>query len=202
MALEMIETKELVVGLPHQQALFRKYQSQPVLEANRIYKMNLKFKHQPLVELKFTTTLDPCLATVKEIKRDLGKFIEEVADEVLLKIIFENSQLVEDLAGDGADLSGDSLLKVKKKWVRFKTDCDLVETIYLGMAKDFGTFKKVIGDITISNTQNLPGLETLLKRFKDKVQEAEDELAGSSGNFVSSFVKASNTYTYSERGTF
>ena len=125
-----------------------------------------------------------------------------MSDDEILAWIYELSQRVEDLDSDDTELEGDALLKQKKIWVRYQVDCELIETIYLGLAKGYGTFKKTMGDLSVSNNQELPVLETLLKRFKKKADDAESKITGGDASPMSSFVKAANTYTYTERGTF
>ena len=197
-----LETSEVVVGFPHQPSLFKRYGKTELLVGNRVYRLQVALKGQEPTQTHFTSFLSPCLSTVKEIRRDLGKFIEEVSDEEILAWIYELSQRVEDLDSDDTELEGDALLKQKKIWVRYQVDCELIETIYLGLAKGYGTFKKTMGDLSVSNNQELPVLETLLKRFKKKADDAESKITGGDASPMSSFVKASNTYTYTERGTF
>ena len=198
----VVETNETVVGLPHQTSLFKRYGKQEWLVSNRVYRLQVTLKGQEPTETHFTSLLSPCLATVKEIRRDTGKYTEDMSDEEILAWIYEMSLHVEELDSDDTELDAAGLLKQKKRWVRYRTDCELIETIYLGLSKNYGTFKKSVGDLSISNEQDLPLLDTLLKRFQQKADEAEALITGASGTTVASFVKASNTSTYDERGTF
>ena len=198
----VVETNKVVVGLPHQSSLFKRYGKEERLVANRVYRLQVTLKGEEPHETHFTTVLSPCLATIKEIRRDTGKYTEEVSDEDILAWIYEMSQRVEDLDSEDTELDDAGLLKQQKRWVRYQTNCELIETVYLGLAKNYGTFKKTVGDLSISNAQNLPALDALLKRFQQKADEAEALITGASSSPVASFVKASNSYTYDERETF
>lgn len=198
----VVETNEVVVGLPHQPSLFKRYRKEERLVANRIYRLQVTLKGEKPYETHFTTVLSPCLATIKEIRRDTGKYTEEVSDEDILAWIYEMSRRVEDLDREGTALDDAGLLKQQKNWVRYQTNCELIETVYLSLAKNYGTFKKTVGDLSVSNAQNLPALETLLKRFQQKADEAEALITGANSSPVASFVKASNKHSYNEREKF
>lgn len=202
MSIKTLETTELVVGFPHQTALFQKFKSQAPLQNNRIYHVEVKLKQNPVFTSSFITALTPLHATVKEIRRDLGDFAKDVDDIEILSVIYETSLLAEEFDTEDTQLEPAGIIKTQKKWARYTTDIEIVEVVYLGMAKKFGTFKKSIGELNVSDTQNLTGLANLLKRFKTKVEEAETALTGTGSGTVGSFVKASNNYIYSERGTF
>jgi hypothetical protein len=159
--------------------------------------------------------------TVKKIQEDIGEFIQGFTDEYIMSIIHRNSwgiinRINEALEDDEASediLIEDTIVpdaetneytsphRIVSKWVRIKTEIDLIYARYYGIAYNYGSVTKTIGDITIEKLTKLPYIDELLKRLNDELEDAEEAIFGGV-NFIGTAVKGSVNYQYSERGTF
>lgn len=172
------------------------------LTVNHRYLVHLKPMHQEAIEITFTTPLSPMLTNVKRIRMDTGDMLSEMSDEEIARHIYENSKEVQHLRGDSddddEDVDYDHYMTV---WVRYKTDCDLIQAAYLTRSVQAGSEEKRIGETSVSREVSLPKLEDMMKRFERKMEEAEAILKNVVTP-VAVFQKASASYTYPERGSF
>lgn len=172
------------------------------LTVNHRYLVHFKPLHQDAIELQFMTPLSPMLSNVKRIRMDTGGMLNDMTDEEIARHIYENSKEVQFLRGDtdddDEDIDYDHYMSI---WVRYKTDCDLVQAAYLTRSVQAGLEEKRIGETSINREVTLPVLEDMIKRFEKRVQEAEAILRNVTTP-VASFQKASSSYSYPERGAF
>lgn len=172
------------------------------LTVNHRYLVHFKPMHQEAIELAFMTPLSPMLTNVKRIRMDTGGMLNDMSDEEIARHIYENSQEVQHLRGDSDDddeeIDYDHYMAV---WVRYKTDCDLVQAAYITRSVQAGLEEKRIGETSINREVTLPVLEDMIKRFERKMEEAEAILRNVTTP-VAAFQKASTNYTYPERGSF
>ena len=201
-------------------ALYKKYTSVQKLNFNNRYKIHIKINDKD-IDWQFVTVFTPIFSTVKKIKEDIGEFIQGFTEEYILSVIHKNSweivnrineALEDDEASEGmliedpiiADPETNKYIspnRIVSKWVKLKTEIDLIYARYYGISYNYGSVKKEIGDISIEKSTKLPYIDELLKRLKDELDDAEEAIFGGI-NFIGSAVKGSINYQYSERGTF
>ena len=201
-------------------ALYKKYTSVQKLNFNNRYKIHIKINDKD-IDWQFVTVFTPMFSTVKKIKEDIGEFIQGFTEEYILSVIHKNSweivnrineALEDDEASEGmliedpivADPETNEYIspnRIVSKWVKLKTEIDLIYARYYGISYNYGSVKKEIGDISIEKSTKLPYIDELLKRLKDELDDAEEAIFGGI-NFIGSAIKGSINYQYSERGTF
>ena len=201
-------------------ALYKKYTSVQKLNFNNRYKIHIKINNKD-IDWQFTTKLTPMFCTVKKIQEDIGEFIQGFTEEYIISVIHNNSweiinRINEALENDDASENmtiEDTIVpntetneyispnRNVSKWVKIKTEIDLIYARYYGISYNYGSVTKTIGDITIQKSTKLPYIDELLKRLNDELENAEEAIFGGI-NFIGSAVKGSVNYQYSERGTF
>ena len=201
-------------------ALYKKYTSIQKLNFNNRYKIHIKVNDKD-IDWQFTTKLTPMFTTVKKIQEDIGEFIQGFTEEYIMSVIHRNSweivnRINETLESDTASenmVIEDSINpdtqtneytspnRTVSRWVRIKTEIDLIYARYYGISYNYGSVTKTIGDITIQKSTKLPYIDELLKRLNKDLEGAEEGIFGGI-NFIGSAVKGSTNYQYSERGTF
>lgn len=200
-------------------ALYKKYTSVQKLNFNNRYKIHIKINDKD-IDWQFVTKLTPMFCTVKKIQEDIGEFIQGFTEEYIMSIIHRNSweivnRINEALESDDAsDITIENTItpdtetneytspnRTVSKWVRIKTEIDLIYARYYGISYNYGSVTKTIGDITIQKSTKLPYIDELLKRLKNDLEDTEEAIFGGI-NFIGSAVKGSVNYQYSERGTF
>lgn len=201
-------------------ALFQKYTSVQKINFNNRYKIHLKMDDVD-IDWSFTTRLTPLFCTSKKILEDIGEFIQGFTEEYINSKIHRNSweillRINEALEDDEAseDIRIENPIKpdvttneytspnrIVSKWVKIKTEIDLIYARYYGISYNYGTITKTIGDVTVSKTTKLPYIDELLKNLKKDLESTEEAIFGGT-NLSKGFIKGSNSYTYSERGTF
>lgn len=196
--------------------LYKRYESDNTLKYNNKYKIHLVIDNQ-VYEYSFSSALTPMYSSSKKIFEDVGEFIDGFTEEYINSIIHRNSvEIVEKVNAkieDNADniaientITADTdgyydpqLNKLLNKWVRLKTDIDLVYARYYGIAANYGSQEKSIGDIRIAKDVKLPYIDELLKRLKKDLDDVEQKLFGTV--IASTAVRAGNKYPYSELRT-
>lgn len=201
-------------------ALYKKYTSVQKLNFNNRYKIHIKINDKD-IDWQFVTRFTPMFCTVKKNQEDIGEFIQGFTEEYILSVIHRNSweivnrineALEDDEASEGmsiedtitADPTTNEYIspnRIISKWVKIKTEIDLIYARYYGISYNYGSVKKEIGDISIEKSTKLPYIDELLKRLKEELEDAEEAIFGGI-NFIGSAVKGSTNYQYSERGTF
>ena len=201
-------------------ALYKKYTSVQKLNFNNRYKIHIKINDKD-IDWQFTTKLTPMFCTVKKIQEDIGEFIQGFTEEYIMSVIHNNSweiinRINEALEDDDASENmtiEDAIVpntetneyispnRNVSKWVKIKTEIDLIYARYYGISYNYGSVTKTIGDITIQKSTKLPYIDELLKRLNGELENVEEAIFGGI-NFIGSAVKGSVNYQYSERGTF
>ncbi len=201
-------------------ALYKKYTSVQKLNFNNRYRIHIKINDKD-IDWQFVTKLTPMFSTVKKIQEDIGEFIQGFTEEYIISVIHRNSweiinRINEALEDDDASenmsiedpINPDSETneyvspnRIVSKWVRIKTEIDLIYARYYGISYNYGSVTKTIGDITIEKSTKLPYIDELLKRLNEELETTEEAIFGGI-NFIGSAVKGSINYQYSERGTF
>lgn len=200
-------------------ALYKKFASEAKLKFNNRYKVHIKVNGQD-IDWQFVTRLTPMFCTAKKILEDIGEFIQGFTEEYISSMIHRNSweivnrinealedtetsegMSIEDTIAPNTDEEYISPSRLVSKWVRIKTEIDLIYARYYGISYNYGSVKKEIGDISIEKSTKLPYIDELLKRLKGELENTEEAIFGGI-NFIGSFVKGSVNYQYNERGTF
>lgn len=201
-------------------ALYKKYTSVQKLNFNNRYKIHIKINDKD-IDWQFTTKLTPMFCTVKKIQEDIGEFIQGFTEEYIISVIHNNSweiinRINEALEDDDAseNMTIEDIIvpntetneyispnRNVSKWVKIKTEIDLIYARYYGISYNYGSVTKTIGDITIQKSTKLPYIDELLKRLNGELENVEEVIFGGI-NFIGSAVKGSVNYQYSERGTF
>lgn len=200
-------------------ALFKKFTSEPKLKFNNRYKVHITVNGQD-IDWQFVTKLTPMFCTTKKILEDIGEFIQGFTEEYISSMIHRNSweivnrinealedteisenMSIEDTIAPNSEEEYVSPNKLVSKWVRIKTEIDLIYARYYGISYNYGSAKKAIGDISIEKSTKLPYIDELLKRLKGELENTEEAIFGGI-NFIGGFVKGITNYQYSERGTF
>ena len=201
-------------------ALYKRYSSVQKLNFNNRYKIHIKINDKD-IDWSFATKLTPMFSTVKKIKEDIGEFIQGFTEEYITSAIHNNSWeilnrinevLEDDTSSEGISIEDpikpdsstneySSPNRIVSKWVKIKTEIDLIYARYYGISYNYGSVTKTIGDITIEKSTKLPYIDELLKRLNKELDSAEEAIFGGM-NFISTAVKASINYPYSGRGTF
>lgn len=193
-------------------AVYKLYSDEVKLKFNSNYKFVIEANETFTSE--FTSKYDPFFSTVKIIRRDTGDLLNDVSEEVIASIIYDNSLYVVDKLiniDDGDELEDmydldDFEYRVPPyvtNYVRYKTSLDLCYSIYLTKTGKLGAFKKKIGDLDISSEIKLPALTEMMSRFKELIKPYEDLLNNGDSGLTAGFVKANSTsYPISSRGIF
>lgn len=191
-------------------ALYKKYGTLRRLKVNNLYNVQICIDKE-FTRWSFMSEMSPMFATVKQVRQQIGKFIEDVTDSQIELMLYANSvkvvELIDQLANQEepvenvtyeVDANGiySTTYRAVKNWVLYQTCIDLIYYIYYGIAIRYGSIKKIIGDIDIERNVKLPYLDDLLDRLKDLWEDADEEIRGV--DIVKSFVKAIDKYKYTD----
>lgn len=182
-------------------AIYKMYSTDIKLKLNSMYKFHLEYDEN--FDMEFTSKYDPFFTTIKTIRNDTGTLLENVKDEIISSIIYDNSLYVVNKLGDAADDMDEKIPLHIKNVVRYKTDIDLCYAIYLSKSGKVGSFKKKLADLDVSSEFKLPILSDMLSRFRELLKPNEDLLEGDNADYTMGFVKAkATTYPVNSRGVF
>lgn len=181
------------------QSLFKAYGNE-VLKYNHKYTIDISIDKQNF-STKFASKLDPFYTSIDKVRKDTGELLDSVEDSLIENLIYSNSKYVKEKIID-KDLDG--IPSYVKNYVRYKTDMDLVNAIYLSLSGRIGSINKRIGIIQVDKTMKVPFIKDMLYYFQGQVDIFEDLLNQVSGtNITSSFVKAkSKSYPINSRNSF
>lgn len=188
-------------------SLYKIFGSKPRLKFNHTYDMIVDIDGQEInssIQVKY----NPFYSTVKRIRQDTGTLLDNVSDEIIASIIYDNSKLVVDKLGGMEEVGNNSAFEkgapsYVKNYVRYKTDIDLCYSIYLSKSGNAGAYTKKLGDLDVSNEIKIPYLSDMLSRFKELLRPNEEKLEGDDSNNVQAFVKAKKTeYPITNRRLF
>lgn len=183
-------------------AIYKMYSTDAKLKLNSIYKFHLEYDEN--FDMEFTSKYDPFFTTIKTIRNDTGTLLDNVKDETIADLIYDNSICVIDKLGDSSDDISEGKVPLHvKNFVRYKTDIDLCYAIYLSKSGKIGSFKKKLADLDVSSEVKLPYLSDMLSRFRELLKPNEDLLNGDNSDYTMGFVKAKSTkYPVGSRGVF
>jgi hypothetical protein len=182
-------------------SMFTLFSSDVKFKFNHKYELNIVANQDYLAT--FSTKYDPYYSTVDRVRKDTGDLLDLVSDEVIANIIYDNSKDVNDKLGDDTSVFDDGTPMYIKNYVRYKTDLDLCNAVYLSKIGKVGAFKKKLGDLEVSNEVKVPQLKDMLSRFKELLRYSEDTLNGETTESTVAFVKASQSaYPVANRGVF
>ena len=186
-------------------SMFKRYDGELHLQSNMKYTISLNILGRNS-EYTFTSAYSPFYTTLKMIKVDLARALDGVDEDTINHTIWQNSIAVEELVEDkGAidlkDKTGKPVRAVTE-WVRYKTDLDLLNTIYLSIATNAGSVDKTLGEMRITKSVKIPYLDDLLDYYQKKLDDVEDKIAGIGVRGLA-MVKAGNTsYPITARRSF
>lgn len=181
------------------QSLFKAYGSD-LLKFNHRYNLNVCIDKQNF-SMNFNSKIDPFFTSVDKIRKDTGELLDNVENSLIENVIYSNSKYAKEKIED-KDIDG--IPSYVKNYVRYKTDMDLVNAIYLTLSGRIGSINKRIGIIQVDKTMKVPFIKDMLYYFQEQERIFEDLLDSATGvNIASSFVKAKKTsYPVNARNSF
>lgn len=156
-------------------SLFYRYGDKQYLLPNQNYTLKIVMDGKEKT-FSFTSQYAPFYSTSKIIRMDLLEVLDEVGDDVINFTVWQNSKLVEELHASAIK----DKLKIKnvKAWVRFKTELDLINSIYINIATRAGSHQRTLGNMQVSKSIKIPYLDELLKMINRKLDAEEVKLSG------------------------
>lgn len=192
--------------------LFSRYGQTQKLKINNRYEVQFCIRKKR-ESFSFSSTLSPFLTTVKKVREDINKFIDDYSDEYVASMIHRASHdmiaMIDDLAENGTEnveysVDSDgiytSTAKAVERWVRYSTEIRLMLAKYYGISGEYGAISKKLGDIEISKTSKLPYIDQMLKRLERDLAGVESTIRGSYS--IQSFLKAGTKAEYQGRTTW
>ena len=189
-------------------SVFKKYGTATKLQKNNKYTVHIELKDLTK-EWNFTSETYPRYASIQKIRTDTGDLLESVTDEEINSVIYVNSKELQFIIDDKARVNGpiaDIYLAIRIKnaykfWVRYKTDLDLINAIYLSICGVNGTNHKKIGDIDVSQQLLVSSLSNMISRLT-QLFNLYNETVNSTEEPVVSFTKSGTLSPYKSRGVF
>lgn len=195
------DDKNITVIGEKNRSLFQRYGDVETLMNNQKYTLSFVHADQEF-STSFYTKLNPFYSTIKRIRSDLGDIIDDVTDERLSFLIFDNSILSQNIASEENLALLESEEKVPyvfKQFVRYRTELDLMTSVYLKLSGRQGEVKKTLGELEISRKQNFGALDLkgILSELKGKLKEWEKALRGTTTSSpVRSAIRGGTTNPY------
>lgn len=193
-----------VIDTDSKVSLFKRYAGKRQLVNNAKYILSLFIKGKQ-IKLSFTSRYSPLYTTAKIIRQDCGELLDNITDDVINRVIYDNSiyaKSIYDEKNSGSVTTTDTLPTYINRYVRYKTDLDLVNAAYLSLSGKNGSIQKNIGPINIIKSFKLSYVDDMMKYFKNQLAPEDSRLKGRSTNYKS-FVKANSTsYPINERMSF
>lgn len=189
-------------------SLYKRYSTIVKLKYNAKYHITISLNGK-YTNWSFTSKYSPMYCSVDKIRLDTGDLLNGATDEQISYMLYMNSKEVQEIVRVKDAVNGglvvDESMNIKpiiyaKAWVRWKTDLDLVNSIYLSLCGLSGGTIKKIGVIDVERSVKLPGIKDMLARFKELFKD-QDEYVRSTTTPIQSFTKAKST-VYSGRGVF
>lgn len=195
------EDRHITIIGEKDRSLFQKYGEIETLMYNQRYTLGFRYKDQQFTN-SFYTMLNPFYSTPKRIHTDLGEILSDVEDHRLALLIFDNSILSQNIASEEnlALLESESTVPyVFKQYVRYRTELDIMTSIYLMLSGRQGSVSKVLGELEVTRQQNFGSLNlnSILGDLKAKLKEWEKALRGTlSSSPVRSAVRGGSSSAY------
>lgn len=174
------DDKKITVIGKKAESIFQRYGDDKTLFENQKYTLTFRYEDQEFSQ-SFMTFLTPLYSTVKTVREDLGAVIEEIPDERILYLLFQNSILSQNIANEenlALLQSSEKVPFVFKQYVRYRTEVDLITSIYLLISGRQGSATKNLGTFKVDRRYqfNAIGLETILDDLKNKQRSSERAL--------------------------
>lgn len=192
--------------------IFNLYGQTAKLKTNQKYSVNINIKGFN-ISWDFVSKVYPLLSNIKNVRRDTGEVLIGYSDKDIMETLYENTkdvlQQYKDVAtADTGSISTVDISDLSKvplyltNWVRYKTDLDLCNAVYMTLCSRYGKVEKVDGPIDITQEIKIPRLDNMLKNLQKKFDQA-DKLLNKEEIASDYFVKAnSTTYPLNKRVKF
>ena len=195
----------VISSIPKSKSIYKTFSSNESFKANNKYTVNLILGGNDYTK-EFHSKFSPTYCTSSKIRNDTGDLLLSIDDVTIYKFIHQNSKVAFEIINTEDDYGTDEEVVITtsvKEYVRYKTDLDLVNSVYLSMTQKYGKVKKSISSLDTEYEHKLPAIKDMLEYFKDKVKEYEDELKSGNSSGVTNFIKAKNTdYPVTARNSF
>ena len=192
----------IISNIPKEDSIYKTFSKTTQLYKNNKFKVHLEICNNTY-DKEFYSTLDPFYSKIKTVRNDTGNLLDDIDDEVIALYIHENSLDAFNLLKNNSDDEDVVVTNAARQYARYKTDLDLLNASYLTIVSKYGVSEKKILSLDIKEERELPELDDMMKYFKDKVSQYEEELQGSSETVAASFQKASSTsYPIDSRNSF
>lgn len=162
-------------------SLFKMMGTEDTLMPNQTYALTFA-QHGQEFSHSFQTIIDPLYSTIQIIRNDLGDTVENITDQRLLFLMYQNSILAENIASEeNMTLLNDSEKTpyMFKQYVRYQTEMDLMTAIHLYVSGNSGQATKILGEMEITRRLELgQGFKDTLADLKGKLRKWERILTG------------------------
>lgn len=181
-------------------SLFKRYSGEQRLMPNQKYTLSLHLLAKDF-EYTFTSAYSPFYSSPKIIRQDLLTVLDNITDSTIEFHIWQNSKGIADEVTTYTDDDGNPLVAAKN-WVRYKTEIDLVSSIYMNIATNVGSVEKSLGEMKVSKSINLPYLSDLMSVLKSKLAKQEKLLTGVKSVGVAVVKAGGTSYPITSRRSF
>lgn len=171
-------------------------------EPNYVYKVQVEINGE-MQEWKFYTKFTPYYSTRRQVKSDYRNSLKGAPDPHIDVLIYENSKYAYEIASEEikSQIDKGTIPTVVERYVRVKTQVDLIQDLLIANSMQAGMSEKMLGDFKITYEIKTPDLESILPLLEDKLMKLEQALGGVS--VARSAVRAgSNPYPYAGRASF
>lgn len=182
-------------------AVFKKYGQDRKLKNNTTFNISISLNSSP-IEWSFSSKYSPSYATVQSVRNDCGDILSGVTDYQIALCIYKNSKEAdENIEANEIEVTSGIPSSIKK-WVRYKTDLDLINAVYLSLCGSSGTVNRELGIIKVQKVVELPVLKTMMEYFKEKLDVYDSSISPTTST-PSSFSRAGNiAYPLTGRNSF
>lgn len=170
---QKIKIDYTIIG-DHNAVIKRYDNSKETLKKNSFYDVNLMIGGKSF-SLSFSSRIDKYYNNKNIIKEDCLMLDDYLDDYKIDNRIYQNSKEIDFKisALDKYNNMSNPPYEIQQ-WVRYKTDVDLINSIYLRISSEIGSEQKEYGTTNIRKEIKLPELELMLQEFKAKFKEYDD----------------------------
>ena len=166
---------DIVGGKPG--CMFYRYGVNDTLKPNQKYELKLFYDGKEKT-FSFNSLYSPFYTTAKVIRGDLHEIAEELTDDRINFTIWQNSkEIAVKYEETWDDLVKDKMASAKN-WVRYKTEIDLINAVYINIASRAGSTQKTLGNMQVSKSVKIPYLDEMIKLIQRKLNAEENRLSG------------------------
>ena len=138
----------------------QKYGSIKRLRENQLYTVTFSLNGESH-QFSFTSRYDPLYSTVKILRSDFPDLFSEISDDALNFIIWQTSQLAQELADEQNFTDGKPSYAVRQ-YTRIKSEYDVVRNILIAISTKAGSEDKQLGEFKITKEYKTPKLKDIL----------------------------------------